>query len=122
MVITLPKAVWRTPESWGNSVFCTWKQLSEIASELRSAGVEADSYQAEQYILLGDATRGAPRGWYHSSGYGTADGQTTWSGHCVLLNPSLAILKENSYCVPLPSADISAAERLVLMQCLTHAH
>ena len=121
MVITLPKAVWRTPESWGNPVFCTWEQLSEIASELRSAGVEADNYQAEQYILLGDATRGAHRGWYHCSSYGTADGQTTWNGHCVLLNSGLAILKENSYSVPQPSANISAAERSVLMRCLTHA-
>ena len=121
MITTLPKAVWRTPESWGKSLFCTWEQLSEIASELRSIGIEADNYKADQYILIGDAMRGVPRGWYQCLSYGTADGHTTWNGHCVLLSSSLAILKENSYCVPQPSGDISAAERSIMIRCLANA-
>jgi hypothetical protein len=88
---------------------------------INTSGIEADNYEADQYILVGDAMRGAPRGWYQCLSYGTADGQTIWNGRCVLLDSSLTILKENSYCVPQPSADISAAERSAMMHCLVNA-
>jgi hypothetical protein len=123
MITTLPKAIWRTPADWSDQqVFCTEKQLFEMVADLNANGMEDAVYcDAGQYILVGDATRGVPRGWYHQLSYGTADGRTTWNEHCVLLDSNLDVIRENFVSMPQPSVDISAAERSILMRCVINA-
>lgn len=122
MIITLPKAVWRTPASWSDRQhFCIWEQLSDITADMRSNGIDADNYDAEQFILIGDSLRGAPRGWYHQSRYSTADGRTLWHEDCALLTSELAILKEASIAEPMPPSPSSDQERAILMRCLANA-
>jgi hypothetical protein len=122
MTATLPQAIWRLPDAWTNQrVFCTWEQLSEIATKLRAAGIDAFNYDAEQYLLLGDSTRGVPRGWYHCPTYCNADGRTLWREHCVMVDSDMQVIKESSRTEPKPPFVTDAAERALLMRCLRDA-
>ena len=117
MITTLPTAVWRTPDDWSfDAVFCTWVEICRIASEL-----DADPYQAEQFMLVGAPDRALPRGWYQRAGYDTADGKHVWTMHCVELTSACGFIRESFIREPKPAAVTDAAERSMLIRCLTHA-
>ena len=88
---------------------------------MRSNGIDADNYDAEQFILIGDSLRGTPRGWYRQSRYSTADRRILWCEDCALLSSELAILKEASIAEPMPASPNSDQERGILMRCLANA-
>jgi hypothetical protein len=117
MAFTFYKAIFCTPESWGQRVFCTREQLAEIATELNSVGIDADCSDAEQYCIIGELDRPTPKAWYASSTWETADGQTYWAQHCVMVDASMALLKEGFA----KALNTETDERALLMRCLAAA-
>lgn len=83
--------------------------------------MEVDSYDAEQYSIIGDARRGAPRGWYHHSTYSMADGRTTWQEHCVLLDENLKVVRQGVASEIKPAQVTSESEEKLLMRALASA-
>ena len=118
---TLPQAIWRTPATWGETVYCTWEQLSKITADLQASGIVACNYDADQFILLGNRDRAIARGWYHHAGYCTSDGRTYWTEHCVMINTEMALLKEVFIEEPEPAEVTTQSERSFLMRCLATA-
>lgn len=121
-IFNLPVSVWRTPETWGIQFFyCTWEELCEIAASLRNDGMDVDSYDAEQYHLVGDSRRGSPRGWYRHADYSTADGHTLWQEHCVLLDQNMKPIREGFASERKPAQVTAESEKELLMRALAGA-